>query len=70
MKVYGLLWFNENDEGVENTLPRAIACFKARFNRPPELIYLPVGVADREYSFKGLKVVPVRHCPPRHAMLF
>lgn len=66
----GLLWFDENNEGIENTLPQAIARFKARFNRPPKLIYLPVGVASREYNLNGLRVVPVRNCPPRHAMLF
>ena len=68
---WGLLWLDWENEGVENTLSQAIACFRAKFKRLPTEIYLPRGTISKEYNLGGkLRVVPVENCPPRHAMLF
>jgi hypothetical protein len=69
-KTLGLLWLDWENEGVETPLEQAIACFKAKFNRPPTLIYLSEKTVAQEYTIGKLSVVPARNCPSRHAMLF
>ena len=67
----GLLWLDRENVGIQNTLPQAIARFKAKFKRPPTLIYLLIGAIAQEYNLDDkLRVVPTRNCPHRHAMLF
>jgi len=66
----GLLWLDRDNVGVEKTLPQAIARFKAKFGRSPVVIYLSERTIAQEYAIGKLKVMPVKHCPPRHAMLF
>ena len=67
---WGLLWLDRECEGIEKTLPRAIARFKTKFGHSPVVVYLSEGAIAQEYAIGKLRVVPVRNCPPRHAMLF